>query len=133
VDAIIDTNVAILLRDDERGLAERIKALGPLPILSIISRVELEGGVYRDRQQAARLRPRLDVILKMVKQVPFTTIEAEIYGHIVQHCGFSRPRIIDRMIAATAIARQATLITLNPADFRDIPDLTIESWAEAST
>jgi tRNA(fMet)-specific endonuclease VapC len=129
--AVIDTNVAILLRDGDRAVSDRIAALEFIPLLSVLSRVELEGGVYRDRAQTAVIRPRVDVILRMVEQVPFTEAEAEVYGEIVKRCGFSRPRIIDRMIAATAITQEAGLITLNPRDFRDIPGLTVEDWTAA--
>ncbi|HAJ03147.1 MAG TPA: VapC toxin family PIN domain ribonuclease, partial [Brevundimonas sp.] len=34
----------------------------------------------------------------------------------------------DRMIAAQAIVAGATLATLNPADFRDIPGLSLLEW-----
>ena len=57
----------------------------------------------------------------------FTGREAGIYRRILEQLGFSRdPRIIDRMIAAQAIVAGATLATLNPRDFRNIPGLTIE-------
>ena len=32
------------------------------------------------------------------------------------------------MIAAQALVLQATLVTLNPADFSDIPDLKLLAW-----
>ena len=100
------------------------------PAISIVTRVELEGGVYRDAAQAASLRARLDLMLEEIEQLPFMTAEAVAYGGIVQRCGYSRPKLIDRMIAATAIVAGATLITLNPRDFRDIPRLTIEDWSK---
>lgn len=61
--------------------------------------------------------------------LPFTGREAGIYRRIVEQLGFSRSRIIDRMIAAQAIVAGATLATLNPRDFRSIPGLTIEDWS----
>lgn len=59
----------------------------------------------------------------------FTTREAASYRRIVEQLGFSRPRVVDRMIAANALVAQATLITLNPRDFRGIPGLTVEDWS----
>src|SRR5687767_7012769 len=99
-------------------------------MISVVTRFELEGGVYRDRGAAAVLRPRLDLILDQFEILPFTVSEAVAYGRIVERFGYSRRRVIDRMIAATAIVADATLITLNPADFAGIPGLVIEDWTE---
>ena len=61
--------------------------------------------------------------------ISFTGREAGIYRRILEQLRFSRSRIIDRMIAAQAIVAGATLATLNPRDFRNIPGLTIEDWS----
>jgi tRNA(fMet)-specific endonuclease VapC len=53
---------------------------------------------------------------------------ADAYGSIVAHSGYSRPKLIDRMIAAQALVHRATLVTFNADDFRDIPGLQLESW-----
>ena len=52
----------------------------------------------------------------------------EQYGHIVRDCGFTRARVFDRLIAATAIVHDLTLVTINGPDFRDIPGLKLEVW-----
>lgn len=41
---------------------------------------------------------------------------------------FSRRRIIDRMIAAQALLHDATLVTMNGEDFKDIPGLKLLIW-----
>lgn len=129
---IIDTNVAICLRDGDPEVAARMSQLPVSPMISVLTRVELEGGVYRDPTVSTVIRARLDLLLEQFDQIPFTLDEAEAYGRIVDRCGYSRSRTIDRMIAATAITQQARLITLNPKDFRDIPGLEIEDWTLAS-
>ncbi len=53
---------------------------------------------------------------------------ATAYGRIVGEAEFSRRKIIDRMIAATAIVQDLTLITTNGADFDDIAGLKLEIW-----
>ncbi len=127
--AIIDTNIAICLRDGDTEIATRLSDLSENPMISVLTRVELEGGVYRVRENAPAIRARLDLLLEQLDELPFTTDEAEVYGRIVEQCGYSRARTIDRMIAATAIVAGAVLITLNPADFRTIPGLDYEDWA----
>lgn len=67
---------------------------------------------------------------QQLEVLPFSTREAAVYRRIVEQLGFSRPRIIDRMIAAQAIVADAALATLNPRDFRDIPGLAIEDWSK---
>ena len=68
-------------------------------------------------------------MLSQFAELPLTSEEAIAYGRIVERCGFSRPRIIYRMIAATAIVADATLITINAADFREIDGLRLEDWS----
>jgi len=126
--AIIDTDVAIHLRDGDPVIGERIAGLETHPMISVLTRVELEGGVFRGGDDAPAIRARLDLLLSHVDELPFTSAEAEAYGKIVERCGYSRPRILDRMIAATAIVHDAVLLTMNGVDFRDIPDLKLEDW-----
>jgi tRNA(fMet)-specific endonuclease VapC len=125
---LLDTSVAILVRDGDPETLKRVRTLDGAALLSIITRVELEGGVYRDPLQAARRRIRLDTMLASLPVVAFDDAAAERYGLIVQAAGYSRRKLLDRMIAAQALVHRATLITKNPGDFRDCPGLTILEW-----
>lgn len=53
---------------------------------------------------------------------------AQAYGTILQTTGFSCRKIIDRMIAATALIEGLTLITYNGDDFVDVPGLELLVW-----
>jgi len=125
---LIDTNVAIHLRDGNDAVLDRVARLDSMPLLSVVSAVELEGGVYRDPRQAAIRRARLDFLLSRLAILAFDAETAAAYGRIVSATGYSRTNVLDRMIAAQAIVHRATLITMNPADFRDIPGLAMEAW-----
>ena len=46
----------------------------------------------------------------------------------VEGAGYSRRRILDRMIAAQALVHRATLVTTNAGDFRDVPGLELLEW-----
>ena len=97
-------------------------------MLSVITRVELEGGVYRDPAQAGIRRPRLDAMLVTLPVLAFDETAADAYRQIVEAVGYSRRKLLDRMIAAQALVHRATLVTLNAGDFRDVPGLDLLPW-----
>ncbi|WP_428062143.1 type II toxin-antitoxin system VapC family toxin [Brevundimonas sp.] len=123
---MLDTSVAIHLRDGDPDIQERISTTSEPVVLPMIALVELEGGVRGDERDLRRAR--LDVLLKTVEVKPFLTADARAYGEIVNTAGFSRRKVLDRMIAAQAITAGATLVTRNGDDFRDIPGLTLLEW-----
>lgn len=125
---MLDTSVAIELRDADPRTTEQVEALDGSVILSIITRIELEGGVHRVPGEAGLRRQRLDVVLDVLPTVPFGDEAADVYRSIIDAVGFSRRKMADRMIAAQALATDATLVTRNPSDFRDIPGLKLLAW-----
>jgi len=88
----------------------------------------LDGGVHREPASAALRRQRLDIILSYMPVLSFEEKDADRYGLILQSCGFSRRKILDRMIAAQALNANATLVTLNPQHFEEITDLQVLGW-----
>ena len=120
--------MAIELRDHFERVAPRLTALSQKPVLSAVSKVELEGGVYADIQRSDARRRALDALLRRFAVIDFNDKMATAYGAIVRDKGFSRRKIIDRMIAATALVEDIPLITLNSADFAEIDGLKLETW-----
>ncbi|MSO77573.1 MAG: type II toxin-antitoxin system VapC family toxin [Alphaproteobacteria bacterium] len=125
---LLDTDVAIHLRDGDAVVIEKVAALDDTILLSIVTRVELEGGVYRDPTHAHIRRARLDAILAAIPTLAFDDAAAAAYGMIVERAGYSRRKLLDRMIAAQALVHRATLVTMNRDDFRDIAGLELQSW-----
>jgi predicted nucleic acid-binding protein len=125
---LLDTSVLIPLRDGDPKVWERVNQLGGTILVSIVSVVELEGGVYRDAAQAERRRAKLDLLLSSLNVLSFDSEGAQTYGQIVASVGYSRRKILDRMIAAQALNASATLVTLNPQDFEEITDLQVLGW-----
>ncbi len=122
---LLDTDVAIHLRDGDALVSQRVAALPGAVLFSIVTRVELEGGVYREPAYASVRRARLDAMLSAIPTLAFDDLAAEIYGKIVASAGYSRRKLLDRMIAAQALAHRATLVTRNGADFSDVPGLSV--------
>ena len=125
---VIDTNVAIHLRDGDDVIAERIAALDDAVVLSVVTRVELEGGVHRDPADASLRRARLDAMLGAIPTLAFDDSAADAYGAIVARAGYSRRKLLHRMIAAQALVHHATLVTMNAEDFADIAGLQVLAW-----
>jgi len=126
---LFDTNILIALRDGDPATLERFESLDGLPLISIVSRVELENGVARDPIKSIERRRALIVLLDDFDILPFGREEADEYRAIVSATGFNRARVLDRMIAATARRVSAKFVTANVRDFRDIPNLQIEDWS----
>jgi predicted nucleic acid-binding protein len=125
---MLDTSVAIHLRDQDPAIRTKIESLSDPILISVVTVVELEGGVYRDPQGAARRRARLDAMMAAIPQIAFDAKAAAQYGVIVAQLGYSRRLILDRMIAAQSIVHGATLVTRNSADFAGIAGLSLEQW-----
>jgi predicted nucleic acid-binding protein len=125
---LLDTDVAIHLRDGDAEVTQRVAALDGAVLMSIVTRVELEGGVYREPDHARIRRARLDVILAAVPTLAFDDAAADAYGAIIASAGYSPRKLLDRMIAAQALVHRATLITRNAGDYADIPELVLRAW-----
>ncbi|HVQ08672.1 MAG TPA: PIN domain-containing protein [Allosphingosinicella sp.] len=125
---MIDTAVAIHLRDQSSEVMRRVSTLDEPPSISIISQVELENGVYAKPDLADLRRLAVDVLLARIEVLPFDAQAVAVYRRIVAARGYSRRRVADRMIAATAIVHDLTLITMNGRDFSDIPGLALTIW-----
>lgn len=125
---LLDTSVAVELVAGVPRSVRRVEQIDG-QFLSVISRVELAAGVYRGGDLDPLARARLDSLVERVEELAFTGREVEAYSSIIAEKGFSRRLVVDRMIAATAIANDLTLATLNPRDVRGISGLTIEDWS----
>lgn len=124
----IDTDVAIALRDVNRDTTHRIGELDEAPVISMITRIELENGVNREPGAVNHRRRLLDRLLETIRVEMFTHADILAFGAIVYDLGYDRRRTLDRLIAAQAIARDARLITRNRRDFERIDGLKLEVW-----
>src|SRR5579863_9422316 len=100
---MLDTNVAIHLRDRDPDVMDKVEALDDVAVLSIVTRVELEGGILRRPSEAEIRRRRVDTMLQTLPTIPFDDAAADAYRSILGAVGFSRRKVLDRMIAAQAL------------------------------
>lgn len=127
---LLDTSAAILLRDaDPRALA-LLDQFPETNAVSILTVVELLCGLIKSGNP--HRRELLDAFLSGVEILPFEGAQAETYGHILEQAGFSRRKLLDRLIAATALTHSLPLATLNPQDFADVPGLEVLNWGDGA-
>ena len=125
---LIDTNIAIHASDGHDGVLGKLAEHDGAVLMSALSLAELQRGLYKNRAQASLRGARLTVLLEYIPVLPFDAPAAEAYGQIIARCGWVKGRDYDRMIAAHALASGSVLVTDNIADFRDIPQLSLENW-----
>lgn len=125
---MLDTSVAILLRDKDSAVTARLAGTSSRIVLPVVARVELESGLHKLVQDRAKRQARLTAIYANFETLDFDAKCADEYGKIVSTAGYSRRKMLDRMIAAQALVHGATLATKNPGDFADVPGLAVEPW-----
>lgn len=125
---LFDTDILIHLRDGEPIVWGHVRDLGPPVSISVITRIELENGIHADPKWTDIRRTALDKILSEISTIDFTDAELQQYRRILEAVGFTKSKINDRMIAATALAHDLTLVTMNGKDFRDVPGLELVEW-----
>lgn len=125
---LLDTGVVIEMRDG--NLLTLGKAIDAADVfgISILTRIELEAGLIRRPDLRPEREARLDTLLANVRVFPVHFDELDDYAAILAQSGFSRRKLLGRLIAAAALTRGLPLATLNPGDFADVPGLEVLNW-----
>jgi tRNA(fMet)-specific endonuclease VapC len=123
---LLDTNAVSAALKGNAALDRRLKDL-PLAnwCISAITRAELRFGVAR-RPEAVRLADVVDAFLSVARTEPWDDANGKLRAVLA-----SKGRRIgdfDEMIAAHALALDATLVTDNIRHFSRIAGLKIENW-----
>jgi predicted nucleic acid-binding protein len=121
---LLDTSVAIALGQLDVGL------LPPDMAVSALTLAELAGGpaAAPTELERARRQERVQRVEATFESIAFDTACARAYGRVYSAVVATGrkprgPRIVDLMIAATALAYDLPLYTLNAADLRGLDDL----------
>jgi tRNA(fMet)-specific endonuclease VapC len=132
---LLDTSVAIHLRDGDPVIKALVGDLDSAPFLSALTWVELESGIYAKPDLAEQRRAAVDVLLVFLPVLDFDAEMAEVCGRILETVPAPitlSAELVEvskgRMIAATALVEGLTLITVNGEDFRDVPGLELMVW-----
>lgn len=127
---VLDTNVVIHYFKGQGRVAERLLSTPPNEVaLPSIAVFELEVGVLRS-DNVSRRREQLRLFLEVVTTLPFGPAEATAAAEVRTDLETRGLPIgpFDVLIAGTALAQHATLITRNTREFGRVDGLTVENW-----
>lgn len=126
----LDTNTVAYFFKGMGRVSERLLATPPAEIsVSTIVAYELAVGVAKS-PEATRRREQLHRFLSAVTVVSFGPAEADAAATL--RADLERRGIpigpLDVLIAGSALARGATLVTHNTREFQRVPGLRVEDW-----
>ena len=130
---LLDTNICIFLLNQRQGferIVQRMDGLERRQVgLSAITVAELEFGVAASKRQGDNFK-RLERFLVDFEVLPFDRDAAKPYGALRKVLQTQGTPIgpLDFLIAAHALALNATLVTNNTGEFLRVPGLAVEDW-----
>lgn len=127
---VLDTNTLIYFFKGMGRVSERMLSVPPDEIgIPAIVLYELRMGIAKSSSPEKRVG-QLAVLAKTVSILPFGEAEAgkaAQIGVLLEKAG-APMGAYDILIAATALAKRAVLVTHNVNEFGRIPDLVVEDW-----
>ena len=126
----LDTNTVIYFFKNVGHVAEHLFSLPPHEIaLPSVVLYELEVGIAKSTAPEKR-RAQLNELLTVVRVLPFSENEAAISAKVRATLEQAGTPIgpLDMMIAGTALANNAILVTHNTKEFSRINSLSLEDW-----
>lgn len=129
---LLDTNIlSDLVRRPQGPIAARIAQVGELNVCtSIIVASELRFGAIK--RNPPRLAAQVDTILAAMVVLPFELPADREYAKLRLHLEQAGTPIGPNamLIAAHALAINATVVTANSAEFARVPGLAVENWLD---
>ena len=126
---LLDTNVVIAFFNGNRAVLKRIQSEIGRIALSTLVVAELDYGAKASHKAKENIE-KLHRFVDIVQVVPFDLESAKIFGTIKSKLRkLGKPTgETDALIAATAMAYKALLVSGNKRHFENIEGLKIESW-----
>ncbi|MFO8155450.1 MAG: type II toxin-antitoxin system VapC family toxin [Pseudomonadota bacterium] len=126
----LDTNTLIYFFKGQGRVAEHLLTTAPADILiPAVVVYEIETGIAKSNEPEKR-RVQLAELLDVVTIPPFDRAVATEAAALRAHLEVRGTPIgpLDTLIAATALAHGATLVTHNTAEFQRVPQLPLADW-----
>ena len=136
---VLDTDtLSHLLRGHARATLRRSQVVDDV-VLTIITRIEVLQGRFAavlkaaGREQLGQAQDRLTESERRLASfdiLPVNADAAAAFERLLNTKGLRRIGRGDLLIAAIALAHRATLVSRNLRDFRQVPGLRVENWAD---
>jgi tRNA(fMet)-specific endonuclease VapC len=136
---VLDTDTLTLYLRNHPRVVRRHRDAEDEIVIPIPSRIETLQGRFATLLKAAdgaelqRGQERLDQAeqdLHPFRVLPITAAAAVEFDRLRQHKKLKKIGPGDLLIAAITLANKAVLVSGNLKDFRQIPDLRVENWAD---
>jgi tRNA(fMet)-specific endonuclease VapC len=137
---LLDTDILSLAYNGHLRVMERVRQAGEENVAaSIITEIEILQGRFAfllkasDGKQlllAQHLLQGSRDSLRETTILPVDDTVAETFDQLREDRKLRKIGRADLLIACTALARKATLVTRNRRHFEQIPGLTLENWAD---
>jgi tRNA(fMet)-specific endonuclease VapC len=126
---LLDTNVVVAFLNGDKPVLRRIKDEIDRIALSTLVVAELDYGAKVSHKSKENLE-KLYRLVDVVQVVPFDIECAKLFGTIKSRFrNLGKPTgEVDALIAATAMAHEAILVTNNKKHFENIQGLKVEVW-----
>ena len=126
---MLDTDIAsYLIRGDHPGVTEKFTELYEKCVISSVTAAELQYGARKRNNRA--LTQKVQALCDLIQIIPWNEDAAGSYAKLRVELETAGTPIsnMGMMIAASAIAEEAVLITNNTGHFSKITSLNLEGW-----
>ena len=125
---LLDTHAVVDVLRRRHGVAERLAAVSPDDVrASAMTVAELAFGALNS-SDPAKNQARTEALLAQITVSAFGARAAAEHARIRLALRAAPIGPNDLVIAATALATGATLVTANTREFSRVPGLTVENW-----
>ncbi len=133
---LLDTNILIYIANRRPPAVEsRLAGLRPGDVgMSVITDLELIYGAWKSKHREASLL-RIQELERLIPVLPLDAGVGQTYGQMRAELERKGTPIgaYDLLIAAHALTLGLTLVTNNVREFRRVPRLIVENWAEGKS
>jgi tRNA(fMet)-specific endonuclease VapC len=136
---LLDTDTFSLLAAGHPRVTTRLAAATDEVALTIVTRIEALQGLFaflmrvangRELLRAQQWLQQTEAELARLPVVVFHAASVAEFDRLLGTKGLKKIDRGDLLIAAIALANRATLVTRNLKDFRKVPGLRIDNWAD---
>lgn len=136
---LLDTDSYTLHQHGQERILQRFRTAGEAAAIALVTQIEVFRGRYdavfkaEDGARLLRAQQVLALTVQHMRQflvVPFDDAAATEFDRLRGNKKLKKIGRGDLLIAAIAVAHRATLVSRNRKDFRLVPGLRLENWAD---